>query len=41
MGLHIDKDFLFKTHIKNITVKAKDILNKLAGITQNMGGPTF
>jgi len=36
MGLYIDRHFLFKTHIKNTTAKAKNILNKLAGITRNV-----
>lgn len=41
MGLYIDKDFHFKTHIRNTTVKAKNALNRLTGITRNEGGPKY
>jgi len=41
MGLWIDKDFKFRTHINKIYTKTNEMIRKLANLTRNTYGPSF
>lgn len=41
MGIYIDKDLKFNSHIRNTTAKTKSILNQLTRLTPRTTGPTY